>query len=186
MVMKQCMKCRTTNPDRALFCQKCGAPLRYSQYGRMTVNGDLSPDVTSTASAPPAMNIGFSDAIRICMKEKYLCFKGRANRAEYWYFVLFSLIVSFFVAFVGGILGTVFSGGDEEVGLGLAFILIMIVSLGLICPGLSVLVRRLHDTGRSGWWYFVCFIPWIGSIVLLVFMCLGSQEYDNKYGPCIK
>lgn len=205
-IMKQCVKCGTENAVNALFCKKCGAPLPYKKYGVRSDQGGSNSGVTPTSpvttppvtdhsdvknipplfTTPSSTNISFLTAIRICLKEKFLCFRGRASRAEYWYFVLFSLIVTFVVVFVGSILGAVFFEGDDEACLGLVVILMGIVSLAMICPGLSVLIRRLHDTGRSGWWYFICFIPWIGSIVLLVLVCLGSQEYDNKYGPYIK
>ena len=186
LVMKQCMKCGTANADNAYFCNNCGAPLQSGQNNGMYGNFGQRYARTSSPSSGQTGNVSFSDAIRICLKEKYLCLSGRAGRAEYWYFILFSVIIGFAAVFAGAFIGTVLSGGDEEVGLGLAVILMVIVSLGLACPGVSVLVRRLHDTGRSGWWYFLCLIPWIGSIVLLIFVCLNSQEGDNEYGPYIR
>lgn len=62
-------------------------------------------------------------------------------------------------------------------------LLTTLYSLAVLLPSLSVAVRRLHDTGRSGWWLFIALIPIIGAIILLVFMCLDSQPGDNKYGP---
>lgn len=126
--------------------------------------------------------MGFSDAIRICMKEKYASFEGRATRSEYWYFVLFYAIIMFAAAIVGGVLGTLFSGGNEDVAIGLALVLYGLAILGFVCPGISVLVRRFHDTGRSGWYYWLCLIPWIGGIIIFVFCCLDSQKSDNQYG----
>lgn len=131
---------------------------------------------------PQTSKIGFKDAIRICLKEKYASFEGRATRPEYWYFVLFYAIIMFAAAIVGGILGALFSGGDGEVAIGLALVLYGLVTLGFVCPGISVLVRRLHDTGRSGWYYWLGLIPWIGSIIIFVFCCLDSQKWDNEYG----
>lgn len=64
------------------------------------------------------------------------------------------------------------------IGLGLLGILV----LGIIIPSLAVIVRRLHDTGKSGWWYLISFIPF-GSIVLLIFFCLDSEPGTNKWGP---
>lgn len=65
----------------------------------------------------------------------------------------------------------------------IANVLTFLYSLGVLLPSLAVGVRRLHDTGRSGWWLLIGLIPIIGTIILLVFLCLDSQDGDNKYGP---
>ena len=120
------------------------------------------------------------------MKEKYASFEGRATRAEYWYFYLFFILVLIGGAIVGGILGAVLSGGDGEVAAGFAVIVYGIIALGFVCPAISVLVRRLHDTGRSGWWYWIALIPYIGGIVIFIFTLLSSQDHDNEYGPYVR
>ena len=120
------------------------------------------------------------------MKEKYASFEGRATRAEYWYFYLFFILVLIGGAIVGGILGAILSGGDGEVAAGLAVIVYGIIALGFVCPAISVLVRRLHDTGRSGWWYWIALIPYIGGIVIFIFTLLSSQDRDNEYGPYVR
>ena len=101
-----------------------------------------------------------------CLTKKYACFSGRARRQEYWLFVLFNFIAAFVVGFIGGIL----AGATGVAAL-------------VLIPGFAVLFRRLHDTGRSGWWWLLAFIPIIGWIVLIVFCCLDSQPGDNQYGP---
>lgn len=100
--------------------------------------------------------------------KKYVAFEGRARRQEYWMFTLFNIIVSLVIALVDYLIGT-------------GSILGMIYSLAVLLPSLSVTARRLHDTGRSGWWILISFIPFIGAIILLVFLCQDSQG-DNKYG----
>lgn len=107
--------------------------------------------------------------------KQYATFSGRAQRAEYWYFVLFYSIGIIVLSFLDGMLGLY----SVEVGIGLlggVFILLHIL------PSLAVSVRRLHDIGRTGWWYLLVIIPLIGPIVLLVFSVLDSKE-DNQYGP---
>ncbi|AZQ11592.1 DUF805 domain-containing protein [Shewanella khirikhana] len=99
--------------------------------------------------------------------KKYADFTGRARRKEYWMFVLFYLI--FYVVTIG-----------IDVALGTTFIA-AIFSLGLLLPSLAIGARRLHDTGRSGWWQLIGFIPLIGAIVLIVFWCQDSQD-ENDYG----
>jgi uncharacterized membrane protein YhaH (DUF805 family) len=107
--------------------------------------------------------------------KKYADFSGRARRSEYWYFVLFYVLIYIFLAFMDGMVGS-FSAGTQ-IGLfsGL-FALIMLI------PSISVGVRRLHDTDRSGWWLLLSLIPIIGAIVLLVFTVQDSQASQNRFG----
>ncbi len=102
--------------------------------------------------------------------KKYAVFSGRARRKEYWMFVLFNTIIVFVLGFVEGLFG----------GPG---IIANIYSLAVLIPSIAVFVRRLHDTGRSGWWFFIGFVPLVGAIVLLVFMVKDSDPGDNQYGP---
>ena len=111
--------------------------------------------------------------------KKYAVFSGRARRKEYWFYVLWYLIISIGLAIVDNIIGTY----SAKAGIGL---LGGIYALALLIPGISVTVRRLHDTGRTGWWLLIILIPLIGAIVLLVFMFLDSQPGDNEYGPSPK
>lgn len=107
---------------------------------------------------------------------KYAVFSGRARRKEYWFFALFNFLVSIALVMVEAALGM----GDLESGYGP---ISGLYSLAVIIPGLAVSVRRLHDTGRSGWWFLVVLVPLIGAIVLLVFTLLDSEAGTNEYGP---
>ncbi len=100
---------------------------------------------------------------------KYAVFSGRARRKEFWMYVLFYIIIVVVLSVV-------------ESMIGIPFILSGLYTLALIIPSIAVTVRRLHDTGRSGWWWFIGFVSVIGGIVLLVFMVLDSQPGDNEYG----
>jgi uncharacterized membrane protein YhaH (DUF805 family) len=108
--------------------------------------------------------------------KKYAVFSGRAQRAELWFFVLFNFIITVVLSFVDGLMGTV----SAETGVGL---LSGVYSIAILLPAIAVACRRLHDTGRTGWWLLIGFIPVIGAIVLLVFYVLDSQPGDNEYGP---
>ncbi len=111
-----------------------------------------------------------------CIKDKYCCFSGRARRKEYWMFVLFNIIFSFVIGFI-----SVFLANVTNVT---AFLyLSTIYNLAMILPGLSVGVRRLHDTDKSGWFVLLGLIPIVGAIILLVFMCLDSNPGANRFGP---
>jgi len=107
--------------------------------------------------------------------KKYAVFNGRARRKEYWYFLLFSILISLALAIVDNMLGSF----STEAGMGL---LGVIYSLAILIPSLAVSVRRLHDTGRSGWWVLIVLIPLIGFIVLLIFTVQDSTPGGNAYG----
>lgn len=102
--------------------------------------------------------------------KKYAVFEGRARRTEYWVFVLCNMGIAFLLAAVEGLFG---SPG----------VLVRLYSLAVLVPGLAVSVRRLHDTGRSGWYLLIGLIPVIGSLIVLVLMLLDSQPGANAYGP---
>ena len=108
--------------------------------------------------------------------KKYAVFSGRSRRKEYWYFVLFNIIVAIVLAGIDALLGTFSS--SSNIGL-----LSGIYSLAILIPSLAVTVRSLHDIDRSGWWIFINLIPLIGSIVLLVFAVMDGTPGSNRYGP---
>ena len=109
--------------------------------------------------------------------KKYAVFSGRAQRAEYWYFFLFSIIISFVLGIIDGVIGF---GVGTIMGMG---ILSGIYSLAVLIPGLAVSVRRLHDIGKSGWMLLILLIPLIGIIWLLILFVINSDPGENKYGP---
>ena len=107
--------------------------------------------------------------------KKYAVFSGRARRAEFWYFVLFNVIVAFVLALIGGLIGA-------AIGDGYAGILSGIYGLAVIIPTLALWVRRLHDIDRTGWWVLINLIPLVGPIVLLVFALTPGTPGSNQYG----
>lgn len=111
--------------------------------------------------------------------ERYADFKGRSRRSEYWFFTLFSMIILLPAYFIGVAGAASESGALTAIGFGIYGL----GALALIVPSLAVAVRRLHDTGRSGWWYLIGLVPIIGSIVLLVFFCTDSEPGANQWGP---
>jgi uncharacterized membrane protein YhaH (DUF805 family) len=106
---------------------------------------------------------------------KYAVFSGRARRKEFWYFALFNTIISIVLVLIDFESGNL----DPETGLGL---LQGIYMLAILLPLISVSVRRLHDTGRSGWWFLVSFVPVVGHFVMLLFMVQKGQPDSNQYG----
>ena len=108
--------------------------------------------------------------------QKYADFSGRAPRAEYWWFALFVIIGEVIAMSIDSILGMSRMVGPYGP-------ILCLYLLALIIPSISVGVRRLHDTDRSGWWLLIALIPLIGAIVLLVFFVAEGTKGDNQYGP---
>jgi uncharacterized membrane protein YhaH (DUF805 family) len=108
--------------------------------------------------------------------KKYAQFSGRSRRKELWMFALFNMLICFVLEILGIILRENALG---KIILGLLFI----YALATLIPGLAVAIRRLHDTGKSGWWLLICIVPFVGPIILLVFYVLDSQPGANQYGP---
>jgi len=134
------------------------------------------PAVPSAGGAPiesydgGGASMGFGQAIATCFR-KYAVFNGRASRSEYWFFVLFELLLYIVLIAV-----------DIAVFRGSMNVFSTLASLVLFLPGLAVLVRRLHDTDRSAWWILIPFLPIIGSIWLIVLLCERGTEGANRYG----
>lgn len=95
--------------------------------------------------------------------KKYADFSGRARRKEYWMFILIYLIISVIL----GVLGLE--------------IISLLFGLALLVPSISIAARRLHDTGRTGWWQLIALVPLIGFIIIIVFLVQDSHE-ANEYG----
>ncbi len=112
------------------------------------------------------------------MRDNYANFNGRARRKEYWMFTLFFLLFALLAGFVIGILSAV----GETVAM-IAIILAVVWYLAHLVPSLAVTVRRLHDTGKSGWFYLLAIIPYIGGLIIFIFTVIEGDKGDNKYGP---
>jgi len=114
----------------------------------------------------------------------YSNFKGRARRSEYWYVQLFLVLTNLAAAAIdlalmdGDVDRFIANGGGGIVGL--------VWILATIVPALAVLVRRLHDIGKSGWWALIVFVPFVGALVLLYFTVQDSEPDTNSYGASPK
>lgn len=108
--------------------------------------------------------------------KNYAVFNGRARRKEYWFFVLFNLIFAIAAMILDNMLGLAI----PDVGYGPIY---MLYALGTLLPAIAVTVRRLHDIGKSGWYFLLAFVPCVGGIILLVFGLTPGDMGDNEYGP---
>lgn len=115
--------------------------------------------------------------------KNYAIFSGRARRSEYWYFVLFNVIFSFVAIILDRVFGTTFTFetayGPVVSPYGYFYLLYV---LAVLIPGIALLVRRLHDVGKSGWFVFISLIPIAGAIWLLVLLFTDSDFGSNEYG----
>ncbi|MEO3433885.1 DUF805 domain-containing protein [Inquilinus sp. CAU 1745] len=116
--------------------------------------------------------MGFGDAIKSGFSG-YVKFGGRSSRSEYWYWVLFILLVQLVLGVIESAVLPITSRG----------ILVGIFGLIVLLPNIAVSVRRLHDIDKSGWWLLIGLIPILGVIVLIVFFCLKGTDGDNRFGP---
>ncbi|MDQ1680802.1 MAG: hypothetical protein QOI42_1661 [Frankiaceae bacterium] len=151
------------DPDSGQWGTPPAAPAPYGQAPQYGAYPSSGPD-----QIRPSM--GFGDAVRTVLN-KYATFTGRASRPEYWFWVLAVVIVTIVLEILTAALKTI------------GLVLLVLFSLAVLVPGLAVAVRRLHDSDKSGWFLLLGLIPFVGGIVLLVFMCLAGTPGPNRYGP---
>lgn len=170
-----CPNCGAEPDPLAVICVKCGYELKpLKSKGIKTTNYTIFRNNNTTNH-----DKGFDWAVKTCFS-KYTTFSGRARRREFWYWYLFSCLATIITFLLSCLLALIFSGSD--MGAAEIFIILNgIWSLVVFLPNLAVTVRRLHDAGHSGWYYFISIIPLIGVILLLVALCTDSVE-DNQYG----
>jgi len=145
-------------------------------YGRVSMPAMQAPPT----APPPSLNGGtnparadansFVGALKDGLS-RYVDFKTRSTRSQFWWWVLWSMLINL----VSGVL-------DISLGMGEPGPINMLTSLAMFLPTLALSIRRLHDIGRSGWWYLIVLIPLIGWIVLIVFFCTKTQEETNRWG----
>ncbi|EFE76041.1 DUF805 domain-containing protein [Streptomyces filamentosus] len=104
----------------------------------------------------------------LAVLKNYAGFSGRARRKEYWMFTLINFVISLVLTIIGSAIGVEFIS--------------YIYSVAVIIPALAVAVRRLHDTGRSGWWLLIALVPLVGAIVLIVFLASEGKPETNEHG----
>lgn len=111
----------------------------------------------------------FGEAVKLALTTNYCNFNGRSSRSEFWWYYLFTFILS-------AIINLFTSDTTATAGSG-------IIGLILLLPGLGLAVRRMHDIDKSGWWVLINFIPLVGFIIFLVWAAKDSQPTPNQYGP---
>ena len=164
MTQKYCSNCGSELREGSVFCSNCGTSIYKPVVRNREIRGIFDY---------------YKDALR-----KYADFSGRASVREYWMFVVGNLIIGFVGGLGALILAFIIGLGTDIYALGFLFYIIVVGGYGLyiIIPSISITVRRLHDQDKSGAFYFLTFIPYVGPIVILVFMCLQGNTGLNQYG----
>ena len=161
-----CKKCGELLDERAKFCTACGAPQKEEPRQETTVLNPVhqrSDDCVHEGHVVGnSERVGFVEAFLLFFR-RFRDFSGRSRRSEFW-----------FASLATGIISSLLSSVVPD--------LTWIWSLIIFIPSLSLCIRRLHDIGKSGWWYLINFVPLIGQIIFLIFLCKDSTE-DNIWGP---
>ena len=160
----KCQTCGNDNPEVAQFCGGCGVSLSTS----------TPTDVGIDAAELPMVDFG--TAVKLGF-QRYVDFSGRSTRAEYWWFGLFTVVVSFAL-----IIADTLTGNSSTFGW-LGGLLETLFTLATIIPSLALSVRRLHDINRTGWWLLLLFVLVIGWIMLFIWAIERGDKGINKYGP---
>ena len=122
----------------------------------------------------PQTPLSFNEAVRTCF-QKYFDYSGRATRREYWFFSLFTVVVTIFIGIIAGISELYVSGSVFSFISSLFY-------LAVFLPSFSVSVRRLHDTNRSGWMLLIWLIPFFGLLWVGILLCFASDKGTNRFG----
>ena len=156
-----------------------GAPNQFGQFGPPP----LTPDIA------PLPGASFGEAVRRFF-QRYAQFSGYASRSEYWWVLLFNSLVGlgfYFLVFILGISGAASASGEElgtgaTIGIIVVLLLAFAYSIATLFPGLALTVRRLHDVGKPGTWWFIQLIPFgVGTVWFLILM--ASESRPDLYRP---
>lgn len=168
-----------------MFCKNCGKQLL---EGERFCAGCGTPTENSAFNAEPVGEVKEYNLITAykSMFKNYANFKGRSRRSEYWYAALMQGIIGIVGYFLGPflLLMGVMAESDAVLMVSIVFCALLILYCAAsFVPSLALGVRRLHDTGKSGWFMLLSLVPYVGSIIVIVFMALDSTLGANQYGP---
>lgn len=182
-MVKYCGDCGEKIMPSDKFCTSCGSKLDSAHQ-----KSD-SHEVEHTTASPNSVHqkrFGLNEAITTCFNN-YANFKTRSTRSEYWFFVLFQLII-YSVVFL--FIALVETANDSAAISSSAYDVLSVLGILfffgfwvlILVPSIAVTVRRLHDVGSSGWMLLIYLIPYVGPIIIFVFLVGKSEKVENKWG----
>ena len=174
-----CTGCGSQIDDDARFCGDCGKAVSGStpSAARFEPASPGNEDDWKLPMTETGTGDGMTFGYYLEGLRRYADFEGRAGRAEFWWFILVLYGIQIAIAVIGLALGT-FSPALETASI----VMVWVHGLGTLLPSLAVTARRLHDTGRSGWWMLIALIPFVGWIPVLIFLLQPSYAGPNEYG----
>lgn len=196
-----CSECGCEHERGLANCPQCGFPnpnrVQYQTHGQIDTlpgaekhnnyHADFSEHKQDNhlQSCSETRSVGFGEAIRICCVKKYATFSGRASRSEYWFFALFTWLITIIpnCIYLGYRSDYEYLPNNLRVICMISFFIVLFLSLILFLPTLGVIVRRLHDSNKSGFWLLLVLVPIIGALIVFIFTLLPSDPYENEYGP---
>ncbi len=189
-----CGNCGKQNPDNQNFCMHCGSAIAGVPGGTNNGQGQNYAN-NGVNAAPPTTTVKSYNLISAYteMFKKYAQFEGRSRRQEYWlaslanFIIMMIVYIFMFVTVFDKAADVAATEATESVAeifssMGVFIALIGIYALVIFIPSLALGIRRLHDTGRSGWYMLLNLVPYVGSIILIVFFATDSQPGANMYG----
>ncbi|MBR1824566.1 MAG: DUF805 domain-containing protein [Ruminococcus sp.] len=153
----------------------------YRQFGQTQPFGGMPANTPYNMTSASPRYVGFKEAVRLFFKN-YANFEGRSTCSEYWYVTLFFSLIAVGLCFLTAALAIVLDNDAFDISVGALALAAIAGGWAMLVPSLSLAVRRMHDSGRSGLLLLLGLIPYAGAIITLVFMCSPSGP-ANKYGP---
>ena len=175
-----CAGCGSQIDDDARFCGDCGKAVSGStpSAARFEPVSPGNEDSWKLPMAETGTGDGMTFGYYLQGLQRYADFEGRAGRAEFWWFTLVLYGIQIGIVVIGALLLGTFASALETVSI----VMLWVHGLGTFLPSLAVTARRLHDTGRSGWWMLIALIPFVGWIPVLIFLLLPGNAGPNEYG----
>ncbi|HET6784433.1 MAG TPA: DUF805 domain-containing protein [Erysipelotrichaceae bacterium] len=161
------------------YCSNCGTELRVGSVYCSNCGINVEQPIYTKNRSPKGIFDYYKDAL-----SKYAVFSGRASLYEYWYYFLGNMIISFVGTIVLGIICVLLYVMTQNTVIPIIIYLLVLgcYFLYIIIPSLSIAIRRLHDQNKSGAWYLIILIPYLGAIIIFIFMCLRGTPGYNQYG----
>ena len=176
--MKFCTNCGAPLQSDMAFCNNCGSPIKPTPTPTPTPQSLPNSTVPNYDLDP--FELSELDTLKFVFRKKYAEFNGRASRSEYFRFSLMVALCIAIILSVFGIIGLATNGLASTI---ILYIVLGIINLILLIPNLAITVRRLHDINKSGWYFFINIIPFVGPIWFIILMLTKGTLDNNNYGP---